>query len=74
MTPEQLQRRADRIVDIARAFVADPDNDERRLAYLKATFNLDNTAAVIVALADRTGQEGSAVSDGPLGPHALGTG
>lgn len=52
-TPEQAARRADRIVEIARAFVADPNNDEKRLAYLKATFNLDWTAAVIVHLAQR---------------------
>ena len=52
-TPEQAARRAGRIVEVARAFVADPNDDEKRLAYLKATFNLDWTAAVIVALADR---------------------
>lgn len=53
MTPEQANRRADRIVELARAFVADPNDDGRRLAYLKATFNLDQTAEAIVALADR---------------------
>lgn len=51
-TPEQAARRAPRVVEIARAFVADPSNDEKRLAYLNATFNLDWTAAVVVALAD----------------------
>lgn len=50
-TPEQAARRSERIVEIARAFVADPNDDAKRLAYLKATFNLDWTAAVIVHLA-----------------------
>jgi len=41
-----------RLVEIARAFHADPNDNDRRLAFLKATFNLDRTAALIVALAD----------------------
>lgn len=52
MTPERTARLAERVVEIARAFAADPNNDAKRLAYLKATFNLDQTAEVIVYLAE----------------------
>lgn len=53
MTPEQLQRRADRTVATARAFLADPNDMELRRAFMMTTFNHDLTAAAIVALADR---------------------
>lgn len=45
-------RGVERLVEVARAFHADPNSDEARLTFLKATFNLDRTAALIVALAD----------------------
>lgn len=53
MTPEQLDRKADHLLDLARAMGADPNNIEVRRAYLRATFNLDWTAAAIVHLAAR---------------------
>lgn len=43
--------RVKRLVEAASAFSGDPNDDEKRLAYLKATFNLDRTAPLIVALA-----------------------
>lgn len=45
-------RGVERLVELARAFHAEPNAHDRRLAFLKATFNLDRTAALIVALAD----------------------
>lgn len=57
LTPEQAARRADRVVEVARAFVADLNDDAKRLEYLKATFNLDLTAQVIVHLADKAIQQ-----------------
>jgi hypothetical protein len=51
-TPEHAERRAQHIVEIARAFVADPNDDEKRLEFCRATFNLDWLAAAIVVLAD----------------------
>jgi hypothetical protein len=52
-TPERLGPYADRLLIAARAFVADPENMAKRTAYMRATFNLDWTAAAIVTLADR---------------------
>lgn len=51
--PEQARLRADRVLEAARALVAEPDNMEKRQAYVRATFNVDWTAAAIVALADQ---------------------
>lgn len=45
-------RGVERLVEVARAFHANPNDDDCRLTFLKATFNLDRTAALIVALAD----------------------
>jgi hypothetical protein len=53
-TPERLGPYADRLLIAARAFVADPENMAKRTAYMRATFNLDWTAAAIVTLADRS--------------------
>jgi hypothetical protein len=47
-----MSPRAVRLVEAARAFAADLNDDEKRLAYLHATFNLDRTAALIVEIAD----------------------
>ena len=49
---EIVARRVIRLVEIARAFNADPNDDAKRLAFLKATFNLDQSAAQITALAE----------------------
>lgn len=72
-TPEQAARRVDRLVEIARAFADDPDNSERRFAYVKATFNLDWTAATIVALADSLGGPQDDVGLKTIGWAALAT-
>ena len=53
MTPEQANAFADRIVERARALLADPNNMDVRTAYMRAVFNIDRTAEAIVALADR---------------------
>lgn len=45
------ERRIDRIVEAARAMVADPNNLEVRGQYVRATFNHDWTASVIAELA-----------------------
>lgn len=45
-------RGVERLVEVSRAFHAAPNDSEARLTFLKATFNLDRTAALIVALAD----------------------
>lgn len=50
-TPEQTARRAVRIVEVAKAMLADPNNMEKRRTYMQATFNIDWTAAAIVSLA-----------------------
>ena len=52
MKPEHLAKHTDRIVAASRAFAADLNDDEARLRFLKATFNLDIAAQVIVALAE----------------------
>lgn len=52
-TPEQARRRAERIVERARAVLADPNNMDVRRDYMRAVFNIDWTAAAIVALADQ---------------------
>jgi hypothetical protein len=41
-----------RLVEIARAFHADPNDMALRTAFMRATFNHDRHAAMIVALAD----------------------
>lgn len=41
-----------RLVEIARAFHADPNDMALRTAFVRATFNHDRHAALIVALAD----------------------
>lgn len=53
--PEQIERAAERIVERARAMVAEPESMEARRDYMRATFNLDWTAAAIVWLANRAG-------------------
>ena len=53
MTPERANNLADRIVDRARALLADPNNMDARTAYMRAVFNIDRAAEAIVALADR---------------------
>lgn len=58
--PERIERAANRIVEHARAIVADPDNMDVRRDYVRATFNLDWTAAAIVLLADRALQSSEA--------------
>lgn len=47
------QKRIDHVVAAARAVVADPENMDTRRDYMRAVFNIDWTAAVIVALAAR---------------------
>jgi hypothetical protein len=51
-TPQQAERKAVNIVAAARALVTDPNNEKVRREYMHATFNLDWTAAAIVALAE----------------------
>lgn len=53
-TPTTLNRAAV-IVERARVMLADPDNMEKRLSYVRAVFNIDWTAAVIVSLAEKAG-------------------
>ena len=45
MTP-----RADRLLEKARALVADPNNMDVRTRFLTATFNIDRLAAVLVEI------------------------
>ena len=51
-----LARRTETIVAAARAMVADANDLSLRGRYVRATFNHDWTAEVIVALADRAGE------------------
>lgn len=51
-TPEQARKHGQRLLEAARAVVAEPNDMERRTDYLRAVFNLDWTAAAIVCLAD----------------------
>lgn len=51
-----LERRTETIVAAARAMIADANNMSARTQYVKATFNHDWTASVIVALAERAGE------------------
>lgn len=53
MKPEHIQRHADRLLERARTFADDPNDMDKRVAYMRAAFNHDWTAAAIVALADR---------------------
>lgn len=59
-------RRADRIVSAARALTATPDDMTVRTDYVKATFNHDETAAGIVALADRPHLAVLSLKDGDI--------
>lgn len=51
-TPQQAEKKAVNVVAAARALVADPDNLKLRSEYMHTVFNIDWTAAAIVALAD----------------------
>lgn len=51
-TPEKIDAYAERLLARARALVDDPEDETKRREYLRATFNLDWTAAAIVHLAD----------------------
>ena len=48
-----MKHATDCIVQAARDLVRSPNDIEVRTAFLRATFNLDRTAAVIAELADR---------------------
>lgn len=45
-----MSPRADRLLEKARALVADPNNTEVRTRFLAATFNIDRLAAVLVEI------------------------
>jgi len=57
MSPEALARLTARIVAAARAMASDPNDMETRANFVRATFNHDWTAAVIVALAAEAERE-----------------
>lgn len=64
-TPKGLAR----LVEVARAFHADPNDDGKRLAFMRVTFNHDRAAAMIVALADEGASPAAAEGEWVLVPR-----